>query len=125
MAKQKKKTPKKKQRKGLGDLVEDTLKATGVDKVAKFVLGEDCGCEERKNALNVMFPFKQVECLTETEHDWLTELYSKPINTINVATQDQLLKIYNRVFHKKTKRSGCGKCVKAKINELKKVYNEY
>ena len=37
--------------KGLGDSVEKVLKATGIDKVAKKVLGDDCGCEQRKEKL--------------------------------------------------------------------------
>ena len=48
--------------KGLGDLVEAGTKATGIDKVAKFVskkMGKsDCGCKRRKEALNKKFPFK-------------------------------------------------------------------
>ena len=40
-----------KQSEGLGDTVEKVFKATGIDKVAKFILGEDCGCEERKAKL--------------------------------------------------------------------------
>jgi len=36
-----------KKSKGLGDSIEKVLKATGIDKVAKAVLGDDCGCEER------------------------------------------------------------------------------
>lgn len=47
--------------KGLGDTVEKITKATGikkvVDKVAKAT-GKDCGCSERKDTLNRMFPFK-------------------------------------------------------------------
>jgi hypothetical protein len=38
--------------KGLGDSVEKVLQATKVDKVAKFVLGEDCNCDKRKEFLN-------------------------------------------------------------------------
>ena len=43
--------------KGLGDSVEKVLKATGIDKVAKKILGDDCGCEERKEALNRLYPY--------------------------------------------------------------------
>ena len=45
------KNTKKQKSKGLGDTVEKVFKATGVDKVAKWVLGEDCGCDERKEFL--------------------------------------------------------------------------
>jgi hypothetical protein len=30
---------------GLGDTVESILAATHVDKMAKWLLGDDCGCE--------------------------------------------------------------------------------
>jgi len=63
--------PKKIQAKGLGDTVESVLKATGIDKVAKFILGEDCKCDERKAKLNALFPYKKPLCLTETEYEWL------------------------------------------------------
>ena len=37
---------------GLGDTVEKVFKKTGIDKVAKFILGEDCGCDKRLDNLN-------------------------------------------------------------------------
>ena len=37
---------------GLGDTLEKVFKKTGIDKVAKWVLGEDCGCDKRKKDLN-------------------------------------------------------------------------
>ena len=43
--------------KGLGDSIEKALKATGIDKVAKKVLGEDCGCSDRKEKLNNFLRF--------------------------------------------------------------------
>ena len=46
--------------KGLGDTIEKITKATGikkvVDKVAKAT-GKDCGCGERKDTLNRLFPY--------------------------------------------------------------------
>ena len=41
--------------KGLGDTLEKVFKKTGIDKVAKWVLGEDCGCDDRKEKLNYLF----------------------------------------------------------------------
>ena len=34
-----------KQSKGLGDTIAKITKATGIDKVVKFIAGEDCGCD--------------------------------------------------------------------------------
>ena len=50
----------KKKSKGLGYTIEKITKATGikkvVDKVAKAT-GKDCGCGERKDTLNRLFPY--------------------------------------------------------------------
>tara|TARA_B100001564_G_C20425375_1_gene572041 strand:- start:428 stop:730 length:303 start_codon:yes stop_codon:yes gene_type:complete len=48
------------QDKGLGDTVERFTKTTGIKKVVQAVskaTGKDCGCNERKNKLNNMFPY--------------------------------------------------------------------
>ena len=65
----------KKTSKGLGDTVEKVFKATGIDKVAKWVLGEDCGCEERKEKLNKMFPYMKPQCLNEDEYTYLDNYF--------------------------------------------------
>ena len=44
-------------KKGLGDTIEEVFKKTGISYVAKKALGEDCGCKERKEKLNKMFPY--------------------------------------------------------------------
>ena len=36
---------------GLGDTVEKVLKATGITSVVKAIVGDDCGCKERKQRL--------------------------------------------------------------------------
>lgn len=47
---------------GLGDTVAKFTRATGikkaVDTVAK-VTGSDCGCKNRRDSLNRMFPYKK------------------------------------------------------------------
>ena len=42
------------QSEGLGDTVEKVLEVTGVAKLAKWVMGEDCGCDDRKAKLNAL-----------------------------------------------------------------------
>ena len=47
---------------GLGDTLQRIIKATTMDKVAKFAsekLGKDCGCEKRKDILNKMVPYNK------------------------------------------------------------------
>ena len=57
--------------KGVGDTLEKVFEATGVADVVKFIAGEDCGCDERKEKLNELFPYKNPECFTEEEYNWI------------------------------------------------------
>ena len=53
---------KKNKSKGLGDTIEKITKATGIKKVVEKVsevTGKDCGCNERKNTLNRLFPYNR------------------------------------------------------------------
>ena len=61
------------QAKGLGDTIEQITEATGIKKLVKFIAGDDCGCKERKEKLNALFPYHKPECLTEDEYNYLTE----------------------------------------------------
>jgi hypothetical protein len=47
--------------KGLGDTIERITKATGIKKVVKKVIGEDCGCDKRKKKLNKIVPYSWME----------------------------------------------------------------
>jgi len=53
---------KKNKSKGLGDSIEKITKATGIKKVVETVnkvVGKDCGCAERKDTLNRLFPYNK------------------------------------------------------------------
>ena len=45
--------------KGLGDTVAKITKATGIKAVVDKVTNGDCGCEERRDTLNRIFPYKR------------------------------------------------------------------
>lgn len=50
------------QDRGLGDTIERITKATGVKKVAETIskkMGKDCGCGQRRDSLNRMFPYNK------------------------------------------------------------------
>tara|TARA_R110000772_G_scaffold486_1_gene1779 strand:+ start:1000 stop:2433 length:1434 start_codon:yes stop_codon:yes gene_type:complete len=47
--------------KGLGDSIEAFTKFTGIKWLAKKILGEDCGCDERQEKLNKLVPYKQTK----------------------------------------------------------------
>lgn len=110
-----------KKSKGLGDSVEKVLKATGIDKVAKAVLGDDCGCEERKQALNRLFPYSRQ--FTEDEIS-IYESVLPRLESGKITGSDQhiLVKLYNKVFNANKKTSSCSSCVKETLSKLETVY---
>lgn len=111
--------------KGLGDTVEKVLEATGVAKVAKWLLGEDCGCNERKAKLNELFPYKKPLCLEESEYNWLQEWFSKNTDIVRPIEQVELFKIHSRVFQVRNELTSCPSCIVSRIKDLEKVYNQY
>ena len=116
---------RKRKPKGLGDVVETALQATGIDKVAKFLLGEDCGCNERKQKLNELMPFRKPNCLEEHEYNYLTEWFNKNTKKILPSEQIEFIKIYNRVFRAKQGVTTCESCWRDIINDLRQVYETY
>ena len=110
---------------GLGDTVEQVLEATGIAKVAKFLMGEDCGCDERKAKLNEMFPYNKPECLTEDEYNYLNESQVLFKASIRPTEQAEILNIYNRVFHVRREPTSCASCLREIVIKMQKVFNEY
>lgn len=110
---------------GLGDVVESITEATGIKSVVKFLAGEDCGCDKRKQKLNEIFPYKKPECLTEDEYNYLAEEMRIAKNTISQTTQLKMLKVYNRVFHQNKQATSCGPCFKEVYDSLRKLIDEY
>ena len=114
--------------KGLGDSIEKITKATGIKKATDWIfdkLGKDCGCDARKEKLNKLFPYKNIECLNEDEYMYLKGFFSVNKNVVNSPEQKELLKIHNRVFKTKRETSSCGSCVKGLVDTMKRLYNEY
>ena len=121
----KKKTTKKKSE-GLGDTVAKFTKATKIDKLVKFVAGEDCGCDERREKLNKLFPYNSnIKCLQEDEYNILYGWFAIERSTVTPNEQAELRKIYNRVFNKKSTASSCSSCVRDMVDRLRSVYLEY
>lgn len=118
-----------KQHRGLGDKIAEFTEATGIKKLVKWAFGEDCGCKERQEKLNLLFPRRtKPDCLTEKEYNYLKEikldkLHSK--STVNAKTQRGMLPIYNRVFRKRQEFSNCPTCVAEVVHELQKVLIAY
>jgi len=119
--------PKKivKKPQGFGDTVEKVLESTGIAKLTKFILGEDCGCEERKAKLNEMFPYRKPECLTEQEYNYLTELNLKTKNTFKPSEVTKVRQIYSRVMKVRLEPSNCASCFNGIVVSLRKIYDSY
>lgn len=110
---------------GLGDTIEKITTATGIKAVVKFIAGEDCGCDERKERLNKLFPYKSANCLLEDEYEFLSDFLSKEIYEIRPSEQTKLLTIYNRVFNLKYQPSTCSDCWRDIVASLKKLIETY
>ena len=109
--------------KGLGDSIEKINKATGIKKATDYIfdkLGMDCGCDERKEKLNKLFPYRKPECLNEEEYEWLKDYFKIYRNVIERKDQLKMLEIYNRVFKTNKAPSSCGSCVKDLYIQLKR-----
>ena len=115
----------KKQSKGLGDTIAKITEATGIDKLVKFVAGEDCGCEERKEKLNKLFPYVKPNCLTEDEFKTLDEFFSLNTQQVTNVQQRDLVKVSNRVFNRQDQQTSCSSCLRDLVGKLKVIHAEY
>ena len=112
--------------KGLGDTIAKITKATSIDKVVKFIAGEDCGCDERQEKLNNLFTYFKPKCFTEDEYNYLSALYDKNLSLISYKIQEDLTVIYNRVFNQNKKTdSSCPDCFRRTYKDLKKYFDSY
>ena len=112
--------------KGIGDDIAKLTKATGLDKLAKKVLGDDCGCDERRKQLNQLFPrFKNIRQFTEDEIKIYEEVF--PLKSNGVLTPGErtvISALYHSVFGSPTEWSSCSPCNKKVLSNLKKVYDK-
>jgi hypothetical protein len=111
--------------KGLGDTIAKITEATGIDKLVKFVAGEDCGCDERKEKLNKLFPYAKPLCLTEDEFNTLDTYFKQNTNTLTSDEQTALIAINNRVLSQRLTFSTCSSCLRDLVSKLRVIYNEY
>ena len=113
-------------KKGLGDTIEAITEATGIKKVVEIfseATGLDCGCDARKEKLNKIFPYRKTECLNETDYNAIGVILQK--NELTPADQLIVSNIYLNIFNHRLQLSDCSSCWRGKIQELKRVYDEY
>jgi hypothetical protein len=124
-----KKPTKKAPSKGLGDTVEKITKATGIKKAVELfskATGIDCGCDERQEKLNKLFPYNgKVNCLKKEDYDSLTVLLSPTQHSLTPLEQLIISEIYFNVFGVRIQVSNCNSCWIGKISELRRVYDQY
>lgn len=110
---------------GLGDTVEKVLRKTGIDKVAKAVLGEDCGCENRQELLNDLFPYKKYNAPTDEELDTIKWLFEQGKSTISGSMVKEVYSVYNRIFKDNARPTNCSSCFKPVKQKLQKIHNKF
>lgn len=118
---------------GLGDVVETITQATGIKKAVEWIMGDDCGCDERKEKLNkIRFSRtnRTPNCLNESEFKLLDELYSRTlINKLTKEEAEDIYKAHCRVFGYKYQKGYCtscsGKYIKTCLLELKPIFDTY
>ena len=129
---------KNKPAKGLGDIVEDITKATGIKKAVKAIFGDDCGCEERKKRLNqIEIPrFKTEEvhrCFTEEQYKMFGEYKkNRTLETeLDTKSAQLIIDLYAHVFAIQHNINdfcrNCGKNTKLRNmnDKLDAVYESY
>jgi hypothetical protein len=113
--------------KGLGDSIAKITKATGIDKIAKKVLGDDCGCEERRKKLNQMFPYvSSIRQFTEDEikiYEEIVPIIEKN-QRLNAEEKTIINALYKSVFGSNPAWKSCSPCNKKIMDNLKKVYDK-
>ena len=119
-------TSKSKKSRGLGDDIEKVAKKTGVKKIVKKVF-KDCGCEERKEKLNKLFPYynKEKACMNEEQIKYYEGFKEKYLtgshNTIPHEPMQEFIDLYNTIFQ--TNIKGCTGCnAKTYYERIEKVY---
>jgi hypothetical protein len=117
-----------KQSKGLGDTIEKFTEATGIKSVVKAVskaLDLECGCAERKDRLNKLFPYKSLKCLNNEDYLYLKDFFMGNPEMLNIKQQRELIRIYKAVFDVELKHSNCPDCWRSTVANLRKVYSEH
>ena len=125
-----------KKSKGLGDTIKKFTSATNIDnlakKIAKAVGKDDCGCDERQEKLNKMFPYKT----EEREYDENSPMYLKQEilcvwekikdgQAPDVETKKRFVELYNTIYKTKYKpTTNCGSCLHTMWKGIKSLYEK-
>jgi hypothetical protein len=110
--------------KGVGDVIEDFTKLTGIQALTKRLFGEDCGCEERQKKINEYFG-KPVNPLTEEDYIFLHSVINGS-SKIKPREQLRMKDIFEKTFNKRLS-STCLSCsfISEIYNPLKRLFDRY
>jgi hypothetical protein len=118
----------KKKAEGLGDVIEQFTEATGIKAVVEVVskaTGIECGCEERKAALNKLFNFRTVRCLTDEESAQYKEFRATHTDRLDDSQVKYICKLYADVFgvpyYEPCRNCGGPSPIKAMLDKLDKA----
>jgi len=118
------------QPKGLGDVVEKITKATGVKKLIE-TLFDDCGCAERQELLNNMFPIRfKPRCLTLDEYKEYKTFRDNRTMKMDVKQIEYISKLFASVFNRQYVKlcptcGGTATTLIGYIDKLDKVFESY
>jgi hypothetical protein len=101
---------------GLGDVVEKAIKATKLDKL----VGDDCGCDERKKKLNSLLSWGKpiINCIEPKQAEYVNSIN----NRITLNDRIKLAEIYQHVYGIKIDSSStCGDCWAQHLKSLKRA----
>lgn len=112
--------------KGLGDKVEDVLKATGIKAFVEFLNGgEPCsGCEKRKAKLNNFSQSRKAKTLTIEDIEFIIEIKDK--NTLKASEIIRLYQTHARIYsYPYTTPGNCASCIVQRRDDLVTLYEAY
>ena len=101
-------------------MIEKITIATGVKSVIKG-LTDDCGCDDRKEKLNRMFPFHS-SMTEEQKKVWEGLRVKYEENRLTAEEQTMVNALYNTVFRANARPTRCASCMVRRMTALEDVY---
>jgi len=113
----------KKKPKGLGDVIEKVTKATGIKSAVKTLIGENCGCDERRDKLNELFPmYENISMDARQRTIWENLQAALATGRLRGKNSQLFRALYDELFEKRHTWCGCGNETPRRIESVKKIY---
>jgi len=106
---------RKKKVTGIGDVIAKVTSAVGITPCES--------CNNRKDLLNVMFPFQRAKEMTTEQKEWYGDYLKRKSNILVSEDRIKIGEIYNDAFQTDVKLCGtCSGLYQAIIKKLTKLY---